>query len=271
MNLPNNLCYNHTFGLSSLSMVEKRNVAVILQARLGSTRLPGKMLMPFSGQAPLLEVIIRRLKEGLPEYSIIVATTTSVKDVRITEVAKHLGVESFQGDENDVLQRFIDTAERSGATTIVRVCADNPFLLPEYIEQLISSFNPEELDYLSFAFKDGTPVIKSHIGLFTEVVTLNALRKVKKLTNEPLYLEHVTNYIYSHPKEFKIEFLPVPDVVRDRQDIRLTVDTLNDFEVARSIYSELGEDIGLSRLISCIDGNENYRSVMLKEIEQNSK
>lgn len=252
-------------------MEEKRNVAVILQARLGSTRLPGKMLMPFSGTRSLLEVILNRLKDGLSGYQIIVATTTSDQDARIAEVANELGLSSFEGDENDVLQRFIDAAETSEATTIVRVCADNPFLLPEYIDQLIRAFNPQEMDYLSYSFEDGTPVIKSHIGLFTEVVTLNALRKVKKLTDEQLYREHVTNYIYSHPEEFKVKFLPVPDVVKERQDIRLTVDTANDFEVAQSIYSELGEEMGLSDLVRVIDGNENYRSVMLKEIERNSK
>lgn len=247
------------------------NTGIILQARLGSTRLPGKMLMPFYNNSSLLEIIIKRLKKDLNNYKIIVATSTNQRDDEIEVLCANLGIDCYRGSENNLVSRFIDAAETFNINQIVRVCADNPFLLPKYINKLIDNFNPT-LDYLSFAFEDETPVIKSHIGLFAEMTTLQTLKKVFKLTTDNIYLEHVTNYIYSNPNTFKVKFLALDNLLKVRKDIRLTVDTIEDFKLTQKLYKELiKEDITINNLIKLIDSNTNYKEIMLIEIKNNTK
>jgi spore coat polysaccharide biosynthesis protein SpsF len=250
----------------------KYKIGIIVQARLGSTRLPGKMLLPFYQDKSILEIILDNLKSLLQDYPIIVATSDNPIDDKIEETALKCGVHTFRGPEDDVLQRFILAAETHNLDCIVRVCADNPFLMPEYITNLIEKMKNSEVDYLSYQFSDGTPIIKSHIGMFTEIVKLSALQKIKSQTTEQIFLEHVTNYIYSNLDYFKVKFLNLPDIIFERKDIRLTVDTKKDFEMTQKLYSELNdENYSLLRLINVIDANENYKFVMSEEIRKNSK
>jgi spore coat polysaccharide biosynthesis protein SpsF len=244
---------------------------IILQARLGSTRLPGKMLMPFNNETSLLEIILERLKKNIKNIKIVVATSTNQKDDELEVLCGRLKIDCFRGSENDVIDRFIGAAKQFNIQNIVRVCADNPFLLSDYITKLVDNFKPG-LDYLSYSFDDGTPVIKSHIGLFAEMTTLKTLLKVSKLTNESIYLEHVTNYIYSNPNLFNVKFLPVDKILKTRQDIRLTVDTIEDFKLTQNLYQALKNDaLTLENIIKEIDSNPTYKTIMLSEIKNNSK
>ncbi len=246
------------------------STGLIIQARTTSTRLPGKVILPFDNQRSILEILIDRLKNHFNKEKIIVATTTNPEDDTIVGLCKKTNTAYYRGDENNVLQRFIEAAEKFDIRNIVRINADNPFLLPGYIQNLIDRFN--EVDYLSYCFDDGTPVIKSHIGLFAEMTRLETLKKVARLTGEPLYREHVTNYIYSHPQKFKINLLPLPGLIKNRKDIRLTVDTKRDFEMAREIYKKTGEkNLDIEHLITLIDNNSDWKTIMLKEIKNNAK
>ena len=246
--------------------------ALIVQARLGSTRLPGKMLIPFYNGKSILEIVLSRLKELPNEFKIIVATTVNPKDDPIVELCNEMKVSTHRGPEDDVLKRFIDAAEKESVDHVVRVCADNPLLLVDYIHSLIGQFDPMTQDYLSYNFHDGTPVIKSHIGLFAEIVTLNALKKVARLTKERLYIEHVTNFIYANKEIFKVDFLPLPKIFGNRKDIRLTVDTKNDFELTQELYEDLiKQDFTIDSIINKIDSDVKYKTVMHTEIKRNSK
>ncbi len=248
------------------------NKGIVIQARLGSTRLPGKMLMPFYKDESLLGVILKRLKSYFQDIDIVVATTDSPKDDKIELLCKQLNLEVYRGSEDDVLSRFIDVAEKFGFDTIVRVCADNPFILPEYIQNLIDQFDESKTDYLSYQFENQVPVIKSHIGLFAEVVSLRALKKVKEKTDNPFYFEHVTNYIYGNPHDFTVDFIDLPVSLHGRHDIRLTVDTINDFNLVQELYNDILENgISIETLISKIDSDVRYKSIMLMEIEKQKK
>jgi spore coat polysaccharide biosynthesis protein SpsF len=152
---------------------------LIIQARAGSTRLPGKMLMPFYDNFTILEIMIKNLLNFFDKDQIILATTNNKIDDTIVAAGTKFNINIFRGDENDVLKRFTDAAEYYDISTIIRVCADNPFLQAKEVKRLYTEYTqlPEPVDYFSFAFPDETPVIKSHLGFFAEITTLAALKK----------------------------------------------------------------------------------------------
>lgn len=212
-------------------------ITFIVQARVGSTRLPQKILLPFYEGKSILELLIAKLRL-VSNTQILIATSDDSKNDVIEEIALSNNVKCFRGSENDVLQRFIDAAEYVGAEQIIRVCSDNPFLELASIQTLVNRVSDEKCDYMSF-WVDGKPSIKTHFGFWTEYVTLKALKKVRVLTEDSLYHEHVTNFIYSHPKDFVVSWINGPDVLKGRDDIRLTTDTIEDFKTAQTVYSRL--------------------------------
>ena len=250
----------------------KKHVAFIIQARLTSTRLPNKILLPFWEDKTLLDLLVSKLKQ-FNECSIILATSDEPTNQPLVDFAKRKNLICFQGSENDVLYRFIEAAERNNIEHIVRICSDNPFLDIHAIEELLRQINESnDYDYISFLV-NGLPSIKTHFGFWTEYVTLKALHKVSSLSNEMLYHEHVTNYIYTHPEYFKIGWMSVPDCIKNRHDIRLTIDTLNDFKIAQKIYSDLHtiEDLTIDDIVKYIDTHPELSSIMQQEITTNSK
>ena len=245
----------------------------LIQARLGSTRLPGKILKPFFQNQSILDLLIEKLKQ-IAGTDIILATSTSENDNPLEEFAKQRGVDFFRGSETDVLQRFIGAAEHFGANRLIRICSDNPFLELKSIQELINyvTSNPE-FDYVSFNV-GGTPSIKTHYGFWTEYVTLDALRKVASLTNEALYHEHVTNYIYTHPEQFRIKLLNTPEELIKHSDIRLTIDTETDFKNAQAVYADLVQTTAyptIADIIGYLDLHPQYYQTLKQEISKNSK
>ncbi len=248
------------------------NKKIIIQARTGSTRLPKKMIMPFFNGKALLEIVIERLHKNF-KNNIILATSTNENDNIIERISNNYGLSVFRGNENDVLNRFIECAKNYQVQGIVRVCADNPFIMPEYIEELIN-FSTDADDYLSYRFPDGTPVIKSHIGLFGEYTTLKTLQKVYELTTDKIYREHVTNYIYGNKNIFNVRFLDLPKIIVNRKDIRLTIDTIEDFEIISKLYGKLnvlrGEEF-LKALLFEVDNDINIKQTMNQQINKYEK
>lgn len=249
------------------------NIAFIIQARLGSTRLPGKILLPFYQNKSILDLLIEKLQQ-IENTQIILATSESEKNNLLEEIAYNKGIKCFRGSENDVLQRFIDTAEKFETEHIIRVCSDNPFLELNSIIKLIDFVreNPH-YDYVSYNV-NGTPTIKTHYGFWTEYVTLSALKKVAKLTSDPLYHEHVTNYIYSHSDIFKVRLLDTSALLSSHNKIRLTIDTETDFRNAQEIYKTLtskNQYPTIDEIIHYLDNHTSYYQTMEQEISKNSK
>ncbi|NNE54408.1 MAG: glycosyl transferase family 2 [Flavobacteriales bacterium] len=218
--------------------------------------------------------MVDELAKVLPRENIILATTTNPLDSPLVDLANALGIPSYRGDENDVLRRFIDTIEHFNLTSVLRICTDNPFLRSEYIKVLCDRFSKEEKEYMTFEFPDGTPIMKSHIGLFAEIMSASFLRRLDRITSQRLYREHVTNYVYEHRGDFETTFIPVPEAVANRRDIRLTIDTPGDFEVAQALYQELMKNKGyfsVEDLVKMIDSHPEFIQRMEREIERNSK
>lgn len=211
---------------------------IVIQARLGSTRLPGKMIIPFFENKSLLTLVLEKLCATFPAERLLLATSTDPRDEAIAELAAKSGVACFRGSENDVLDRFISAAKWKGWKSVIRICADNPFLYPEYTSQLAAYAAENPADYISWFFSDGTPVIRSHSGFFAEWISLAALEKTAASSTEKIYREHVTNYIYEHAADFKIERIRLNDESFFRS-VRLTIDTQEDYNLAKNMYEEL--------------------------------
>lgn len=245
-------------------------ITFIIQARLGSTRLPQKILLPFYDQKNIITIVIEKLKR-IQNTNIILATTNSKRDVPLIEVAKIMDVKSYCGSEIDVLKRFIDAANFYHANKIIRVCSDNPFIDIESLEILAGTGEESDCDYVGFSV-NSKPAIKTHFGFWAEYVTLEALEKVQATTQESLYHEHVTNYIYTHPQDFKIKWLETPEVLQGREDIRLTIDTQQDFLDAQEIYKHyVDNNMTIEDLVGYIDQNPHLIEKMKEEIKLNSK
>lgn len=247
-------------------------LGIIIQARTGSTRLPGKMLASFYQDKSLIDVIIERIKSFGLDAKIILATTSGPRDEELVKIAEKHDIAYYKGSENDVLQRFIDTAEHFGINKIIRVCADNPFLDAEFFKQVVNASGNS--DYCSFYVNDSKPTIQTHYGFFAEYVRLDALKKIRSSTQEPLYREHVTNYIYSFPQHFSIKKLAVPPVILENTAIRLTIDTQADFDLCKAIYAyfcKKGKEISAANIIEHIKNNKDYQKVMQEQIKKNGK
>lgn len=250
---------------------------IIIQARTGSTRLANKILLPFSGTERIIDILVERIKAACPGVPVVLATTVRPQDEVLARVAEEHGVLCFRGSEDDVLGRFIGAAECYGIDRLIRVCSDNPFLQADTFPLFFREHDrraPGAPDYLSYGFADGTPAIKSHLGLFSELATLEALRRVASSTSDKAAHEHVTLYLYTHPDEFRVCLLPLPPGLEGRRDLRFTLDTPDDFDLLRQLYAEAsqpggGQDYGT--LLRLVERNPVYRERMLRNIGLNGK
>lgn len=248
-------------------------LGIIIQARLGSKRLPNKMVLPFYENKGVFEILIEKLKENLPTTPLILATSKEPKDDALINICKKHNVCYYRGSEENVLQRFIDTSEKYNIPKIIRICADNPFLDIEGLKKLISKFEKSDLDYCSYKTSKGVPSILTHYGFWAEAVSLSALKKVKESTDDKLYLEHVTNFVYSNADLFKIEFLPIPIEIERSKNIRMTLDTESDFLLLKEIYeNSLKNNISsVEEIVNFASKNKNWVQQMKQQIELNTK
>ena len=234
---------------------------IIIQARTGSTRLHNKILLPFYGEQRIIDILIANIKRACPDKCIVLATTSRAQDDVLAEVARQAGILSFRGDEDNVLDRFI------------RVCSDNPFLRPETFNTFFAEHNFCPADYIAYGFADGRPTIKSHLGLYSELTTIDALRRAAVSTQEKLYIEHVTIYLYTHPEKFKVRLLPLPAELEGRFDLRFTLDTMEDFTLLQELYATFHEktDRSVHALLQLVQSHPEYRARMLENIARNEK
>ena len=155
---------------------------------------------------------------------------------------------------------------------MVRVCADNPFLNVLDLKELIAFYEEEDADYLSYGTSQGIPAILTHFGFWAEIVKTETLKKVSKCTQEPLFIEHVTNFIHTQPERFKIKLLPIATQIEKHKNLRLTVDTKEDFELTKKIYKHLSDlNQRPEKLVQEIVLNSNWLNEMKIQIDKNKK
>ena len=205
----------------------------IIQAHMGSSRLPGKVLMDLAGQT-MLERVVRRAQRCREVDDVVVATSTLAADYAIEAACRGMGVPVFRGSETDVLDRFMHAARAYNADIIVRITSDCPLIDPQLSDHIIRCFNRADppVDYASNKIPQSYPR-----GLDTEAFTFKALQRAWQRATERYERLHVTIYIYEHPEEFKL--LSVTSGV-NRADWRWTVDTQEDLDFVRQVYAMLG-------------------------------
>ena len=203
-------------------------VVAIVQARMGSTRLPGKVLLDLGGQSALARVV-RRLSRAKLIADVVVATSELPGDGPIVSECQHLGTACFRGSEVDVLDRYYWAAKAKDADAVVRITADCPLIDPQVVDETIQVFQAEQADYASNVIPRTYPR-----GLDTEVFTMEALAWAWLEAREPHQREHVTPYLYEHPETFKI----ASAIARANfGHHRWTLDTAEDLQLIRAIYS----------------------------------
>lgn len=218
-----------------------RAVAVI-QARLGSQRFPGKMLADLGGR-PVLEWVVRRVQSSRLVDRIIVATTLEPLDDRLVEECQRLGVEAFRGSTNDVLRRFVDAIEGDPATEVVRICADNPFIDPECIDEVIREYRSSEAQY---AFNHRPAAACNYAdGFGAEVISVKLLRKLDKSATSSTHREHVTLAVADGTVAAVVHACTTVGMLA-RPDLRFDVDTPDDLDHLALLVRHGGLGIGSS-------------------------
>jgi spore coat polysaccharide biosynthesis protein SpsF len=207
-------------------------VAAIIQARMGSTRLPGKVLKKVLGKT-LLEYQIERVKRAKTIDEIIIATTKKESDDPIVQLCQQLSIPYYRGSEEDVLSRYYKAATEFNVDVIVRLTSDCPIIDPNVIDKVIGCYleNRDQYDYVSNTLMRTYPR-----GLDTEVMSYEVLKRAHEEAKELVYREHVTAYIYNHPNHFNL-----CNVLNEKDDSkhRWTVDTEEDFLLIKNILETL--------------------------------
>jgi spore coat polysaccharide biosynthesis protein SpsF len=232
------------------------------------------MVLPFYNEKGILQLLLERMSAIINEIPIVVATSDAANDDRIAAVAAAQHKLVYRGSEDNVLERFIGAAKQYGFEKIIRVCADNPFLDMAALQWQIERFKEADSDYFCYCLSDYTPTIKTHYGFWTEAVKLTALEKVVKETDEQFFQEHVTNYIYSFPDKFRIHYIPVDSEIEKTDSLRLTVDSPQDFELAREVYLFLETNcipFTALEITRSIKDNGEWMKQMTSQIKKNSK
>ena len=212
------------------SKIMTDNVLAIIQARVGSTRLPGKVFLPLAGKGSL-EHVIARLKEARKVSDIIVATSVKQGDVKISEFCKKLKVKTFRGSEEDVLDRFYQAAKPLKPGHIVRITADCPMIDPAIIDDMILKHIENGSDYTSNTIEPTYPD-----GEDVEVFQMSALEKAWKSAKLSSEREHVTPYIRNNPRIFKLLNVAYKS---DLSEKRWTLDEEKDYEFLKKIFDNL--------------------------------
>jgi spore coat polysaccharide biosynthesis protein SpsF len=219
-----------------------------IEARMTSSRLPGKVLLEAAGK-PLLEHMIERLRQVRGLDAIVIATTEEASSDPIAELADRLDVGCFRGSEEDVLARVLGAAQADGAELIVEATGDCPLIDPRVIERVLDRFLEGDVDYCSNTVERTYPR-----GMDVQVFPTAVLAEVAGLTDDPADREHVSLYIYEHPDRFRLR-----SVVSERPetaDVRLTVDTPEDYALIREIFEVLyprDPEFGLDAILALLD------------------
>lgn len=208
------------------------NIDVIVQARMTSTRLPGKVLKEVCGK-PVLELLVERIKKSKKIRKIIIATSINITDNPIIELADKLNIYTFRGSEQDVLRRVLDAADFYNTDVIVEITGDCPLIDHRIIDKLVGIYIENDYDYVSNILKRTYPR-----GLDTQVFSKTVLKQVDSLTDHPIDREHVSIYIYNHPEIFKLHGIEAEKPYK-HPEYRWTLDTTEDFEFIRTVYEEL--------------------------------
>ena len=208
-------------------------VVASIEARMGASRLPGKMLMPIGGR-PAIAYMLDRVRQCRELDAIVVATTTNPSDDAIAACAKQEGIACFRGSEEDVLARVCDAQAFMKSDIVVELCGDCPFSDPDVIDTGISTFLAGDADVVSTTQKPEFPA-----GIDVQVFRYADLEDVRQTVgDDPAVREHVSLYFYEHPDIYRVHHMAAPAEIR-RPDLRLLLDYAEDLALLRAVHDRL--------------------------------
>ncbi|WP_066051377.1 cytidylyltransferase domain-containing protein [Robertmurraya korlensis] len=206
-------------------------VVAIIQARMGSTRLPGKVLKKVRNKS-LLEYQLERVKKATLLHDIVIATTINKRDEEIVNFCKARSIPYYRGSEEDVLTRYYEAARMCNADVIVRLTSDCPLVDPSIIDRNVAEFlSDPSLDYVSNTIERTYPR-----GMDIEVFSISTLERLRREATSPSEREHVTSFLTRNPNMFQIKQVKQSN---DDSQYRLTVDTQEDFFVIKNVIENL--------------------------------
>ncbi len=212
--------------------MKKGKIVAVIQARMGSTRLAGKVMKEIMNK-PMIQHIYNRLNEVKTVDEVVIATTLDTRDKVIVEFAKKNGIKCYAGSEKDLVDRMYQTADRFEATAIIRVTADCPLVDPVIVESVASTLLDYDYDYVS----TWTPQSRSYPhGLDVDGYSMKCLKRLWHEVKDPLLREWIPFNIHEHPHEFHVKVLPNDE---DLSGLRLTVDYEEDLILIHKIYDSL--------------------------------
>lgn len=238
-------------------------IVAIIQARMQSTRLPGKVLTDICGK-PLIWHIINRVKKSKRINDYVLATSLNPADNRLAEWAVGDKVKVFRGSEQNVLARYYDAAVFSNAEIVVRITADDPFKDPVILDEVIDMLL---IDNLDFAYNNNPPSFPE--GLDCEVFTFQALQQAFQHAKDDFEKEHVTQYFYRHPGDFRQKNLQYHT---DLSSLRWTIDTEDDLKMAKEVYESLFKEskvFGFAEILELIK-KKPYIASMNKDVKRSA-
>ncbi|XGI83033.1 cytidylyltransferase domain-containing protein [Halorutilales archaeon Cl-col2-1] len=214
------------------------NITVIIQARVGSSRLPGKVMYPLDGQ-PVLKHVVKRTASSDDVTEIVVATSKQPQDDVIEQYAPEFGAEVIRGSETNVLSRFEYGVEKYESDIVVRVTGDCPLISPQFLDQSIEIIQTKDIDYVCASLDRTFPR-----GITCETFTTDSFNRVSSESSKPRHREHVTPYYRENPNKFSLYNIESSELfdqewLQNRTDLRLTLDEPSDYHLFEKIYREI--------------------------------
>ena len=233
-------------------------VLCIVQARMGSERLPQKVIKPILHK-PMIIHTLNRLNKSKYIDEIVLATTIEKTDDFLVNIVKDEGYTVFRGDENNVLKRFVNTYEKHGGDIIIRITGDCPLIDTFILDNVITYFMANNYDYVRLDVPE-TFIRGFDVEIFSSKTLLKTWAEVSALDNSHRYKEHVTLYIYENPDKFNIGLVKGNGFYN--KDYRLSVDTLEDFKLVETIFNHFQDEyIEAKEVVKFLDENPNIASI----------
>jgi spore coat polysaccharide biosynthesis protein SpsF len=230
-------------------------VVVIVQARMGSTRLPGKVLMPLGGR-PVLQHVVDRVRASTAVDAVVVATTVDRCDDEVAHAATTFGAGVFRGSEADVLARYAGAASAFDAQLIVRITADCPLLDTDVLSEMLTRMKNARAASQPADLLTNARVRTYPRGLDIEIFTRAALSIAASEAAQPHEREHVTPFFYAHPDRFRIVDHLAP---ADHSRFRLTLDTSEDYDLLSAIFAaQRAEPLGLDAVVELLEAHPEW-------------
>ncbi|MFZ3043663.1 MAG: glycosyltransferase family protein [Minisyncoccia bacterium] len=244
-------------------MKNGKKIVATIEARMTSSRLPGKVLMPLAGE-PNLTRLIERLRRSRYVDDIVIATTTNAPDDAIEALAEKIGCKVWRGSEDNVLERVLQAAQSVHADLIVEITGDCPLIDWRHVDYLVDLYEEGGYDYVANNMERSFPR-----GFDAQVFSVKTLAEVNELTKDPVDQEHVSIYIYSHPERYKLHNWSAEGKMA-RKELRVTLDTREDYELLNLIFEKLlpqNEDFSAENVVDLFN-REPELSEINAEIQQ---